>query len=62
MMQLHLQKNMIEILSKGIDIDIPENYFPNDDPTAQPLNTWRSHTHLLFSNWLNYYVYQANTI
>lgn len=45
-------------LAKGIDIDIPENYFPNDDPTQEPLNTWRSHTHLLFSNWLNYYVYQ----
>jgi len=45
-------------LSKGINIDIPENYFPNDDPTGRPLNTWRSHTHLLFSNWLNYYVYQ----
>lgn len=45
-------------MNKGIDIDIPENYFPNDDPGQQPLNTWRSHTHLLFSNWLNYYVYQ----
>ncbi len=45
-------------LAKGIDINIPENYFPNDDPTQEPLNTWRSHTHLLFSNWLNYYVYQ----
>ncbi|MDQ0176447.1 homoserine O-acetyltransferase MetA [Bacillus chungangensis] len=45
-------------LQKGLDIHIPENYFPNDDPTQQPLNKWRSHTHLLFSNWLNYYVYQ----
>lgn len=45
-------------VAKGIEIDVPENYFPNDDPTQQPLNTWRSHTHLLFSNWLNYYVYQ----
>ncbi|WP_313894626.1 homoserine O-succinyltransferase [Psychrobacillus sp.] len=45
-------------VDKGIEIDVPENYFPNDDPTQQPLNTWRSHTHLLFSNWLNYYVYQ----
>ena len=45
-------------LAKGIDINVPENYFPNDDPTKKPLNTWRSHTHLLFSNWLNYYVYQ----
>lgn len=45
-------------LKKGIEIDMPVNYFPQDDPTKKPLNTWRSHTHLLFSNWLNYYVYQ----
>jgi len=45
-------------LEKGMDIDIPENYFPNDDAKKRPLNIWRSHTHLLFSNWLNYYVYQ----
>jgi len=45
-------------LNKGVDVKIPANYFPNDDPTSEPLNTWRSHTHLLFSNWLNYYVYQ----
>lgn len=46
-------------VNKGLDIDIPVNYFPNDDVNDRPLNTWRSHTHLLFSNWLNYYVYQA---
>ena len=45
-------------IEKGMDIDVPENYFPNDDPTQKPINSWRSHTHLLFSNWLNYYVYQ----
>lgn len=45
-------------LKKGIDIAPPENYFPNNDTTRKPMNTWRSHTHLLFSNWLNYYVYQ----
>lgn len=45
-------------VNKGIAVNVPENYFPNDDPTKEPLNTWRSHTHLLFSNWLNYYVYQ----
>jgi len=45
-------------LAKGLDIHMPENYFPNDDVTKEPLNTWRAHTHLLFSNWLNYYVYQ----
>jgi homoserine O-succinyltransferase/O-acetyltransferase len=45
-------------LAKGLPIHIPESYFPNDDPTKQPLNTWRSHANLLFVNWLNYYVYQ----
>ncbi|WJY27878.1 homoserine O-acetyltransferase MetA [Sporosarcina trichiuri] len=45
-------------IAKGLDIDMPLHYFPNDDPDQTPLNTWRSHTHLLFSNWLNYYVYQ----
>lgn len=45
-------------LQKGVDIEPPANYFPNNDPSQEPLNTWRSHTHLLFSNWLNYYVYQ----
>ncbi|MFF2752885.1 homoserine O-succinyltransferase [Psychrobacillus sp. NPDC058041] len=45
-------------VNKGLEIDVPKNYFPDDDPTKQPINSWRSHTHLLFSNWLNYYVYQ----
>ncbi|MBY0122679.1 homoserine O-succinyltransferase [Bacillus sp. S/N-304-OC-R1] len=45
-------------VQKGLDIHVPEHYFPNDDPSKQPLNRWRSHAHLLFSNWLNYYVYQ----
>jgi len=45
-------------LDKGLNIDMPKNYFPNNDIGKRPLNTWRSHTHLLFSNWLNYYVYQ----
>jgi homoserine O-succinyltransferase/O-acetyltransferase len=45
-------------LEKGLEIHIPENYFPNNDPVQPPINRWRSHGHLLFSNWLNYYVYQ----
>jgi len=45
-------------IDKGVDIEIPQHYFPGDDANRRPLNTWRSHTHLLFSNWLNYYVYQ----
>ena len=43
----------------GLDIAVPENYFPNDDPTQPPLVRWRGHAHLLFSNWLNYFVYQT---
>jgi homoserine O-succinyltransferase len=46
-------------VEKGIDIDIPENYFPNNNPETKPLHLWKSHCSLLFSNWLNYYVYQA---
>ncbi|GKV69480.1 homoserine O-succinyltransferase [Sporosarcina sp. NCCP-2716] len=45
-------------IAKGFDIAIPLHYYPEDDPSLDPPNTWRSHTHLLFSNWLNYYVYQ----
>ncbi len=43
---------------KGLDIAIPQNYYPGDDPSHPPVNRWRAHANLLFSNWLNYYVYQ----
>uniref|UniRef100_A0A7C4Q9A9 Homoserine O-acetyltransferase n=1 Tax=Bellilinea caldifistulae TaxID=360411 RepID=A0A7C4Q9A9_9CHLR len=42
----------------GLPIQIPENYYPNDDPTCPPVVRWRAHSSLLFANWLNYYVYQ----
>jgi homoserine O-succinyltransferase/O-acetyltransferase len=45
-------------VQKGLNIRVPEHYFPNDDPSLEPVNRWRSHGHLFFSNWLNYYVYQ----
>lgn len=45
-------------VAKGLDIKVPANYYPGDDPGATPLVTWRSHAFLLYSNWLNYYVYQ----
>lgn len=45
-------------LEKGLDIDIPKNYYPNDDITQIPKVTWRAHANLLFANWLNYFVYQ----
>ena len=44
--------------TKGLDIAMPENYFPNNDPSKTPVNKWKGHGNLLFSNWLNYYVYQ----
>ena len=44
--------------AKGLDIDLPYNYFPGDNPSVKPPNVWRGHANLLFSNWLNYFVYQ----
>ncbi|MCD7784389.1 MAG: homoserine O-succinyltransferase [Oscillospiraceae bacterium] len=44
---------------KGLDIQVPKNYFPHDDPTQPPMVKWRAHANLLFSNWLNYFVYQT---
>ena len=43
----------------GLPIQVPANYFPGDDDTADPIVRWRSHANLLFSNWLNYFVYQT---
>lgn len=45
-------------LEKGLPIEMPKNYYRNNDPGQGPLVTWRGHGHLFFSNWLNYYVYQ----
>lgn len=45
-------------VAKGLVVDLPLHYYPNDDPSKTPVSTWRSHANLLFSNWLNYYVYQ----
>jgi homoserine O-succinyltransferase len=45
-------------IAKGLDIKIPKNYFKDDDPKKAPVVKWRGHGHLLFCNWLNYYVYQ----
>lgn len=54
-----LAKEYFRDKDKGLDIKVPENYFPNDDPTKAPAVTWRAHANLLFSNWLNYFVYQT---
>ena len=46
-------------VEKGLNIHVPENYYPDNDPHQKPTVKWRSHAHLLYSNWLNYYVYQS---
>lgn len=46
-------------LAKGIDPSVPKHYFPNDDPSQEPRCTWRAAGQLIYTNWLNYYVYQA---
>jgi Homoserine trans-succinylase len=55
---LTLQKEYERDRAAGLPIEVPVNYYPNDDPTQPPLDCWRSHAHLLFANWINYYVYQ----
>lgn len=54
-----LKNEYLRDKNQGLEIEIPENYFPNDDETKEPMCTWRSGANLLYSNWLNYYVYQT---
>ena len=56
--QLTLKHEYDRDVAKGMDIKKPHHYFPNDDPAQPPVVSWRGHAHLLFANWLNYYVYQ----
>ena len=55
---LTLKEEYDRDIAKGLSIALPKDYFPNNDPTQPPIHKWRSHTSLLFQNWLNYYVYQ----
>ena len=54
-----LEKEYLRDKNQGLPIHVPENYYPNDDDTCEPIVRWRSHANLLFSNWLNYFVYQT---
>jgi len=53
-----LKTEYLRDVGRGLDIRKPRNYFPGDDPESLPLVTWRAHAHLLFNNWINYFVYQ----
>ena len=46
-------------VAKGLPIKVPVNYFPDDDPSREPIVSWRAHANLLYCNWLNYFVYQT---
>lgn len=56
--RLTLHKEYMRDKNQGLPIDVPVNYYPNDDCTKKPRLQWRSHGNILYSNWLNYYVYQ----
>lgn len=57
--RMTLDKEYKRDLDKGINPSVPVNYYPDNDPQKRPLLLWRSHANTLYSNWLNYYVYQA---
>ena len=54
-----LKKEYLRDVAAGVDIQLPANYFPDDDPSQPPIVRWRSCAHLLYGNWLNYCVYQT---
>lgn len=53
-----LKNEYLRDLAAGMNPEIPKNYFPDDDPEREPVVTWRGHANLIYSNWLNYFVYQ----
>lgn len=57
--RMTLDKEYKRDLEKGIEISLPKNYYPDDDASQKPNLQWRSHGNALYSNWLNYYVYQT---
>jgi homoserine O-succinyltransferase len=54
-----LKREYLRDKDAGLEIDVPKNYFPDDDDTKEPIVRWRSCANLLYSNWLNYFVYQT---
>ena len=54
-----LAKEYFRDKEQGLPIELPKNYFPDDDDSKAPVMSWRAHANLLYSNWLNYFVYQT---
>ncbi len=57
--RMTLHNEYVRDKEKGLDIEVPRNYYPEDNPTLRPRLQWRSHSNNLYTNWLNYYVYQT---
>ena len=56
--RITLEKEYLRDKHKGLDIQLPKNYFPGDNCEERPLLMWRAHANTLYTNWINYYVYQ----
>ncbi len=57
--RMTLDKEYKRDVGKGLDPEIPKDYYPDDDPTREPILSWRGHANTLYTNWVNYYVYQV---
>lgn len=57
--RMTLHNEYVRDKEKGLPITVPKNYYPDDDPTQRPMLSWRAHSNNLYTNWLNYYVYQV---
>lgn len=57
--RMTLDKEYKRDKAKNLPIDIPDNYYPDDNPENKPVMTWRAHSNAIYTNWLNYYVYQV---
>ena len=54
-----LEKEYLRDKNQGLPIQVPDNYYPGNDDSKPPIVRWRGHANLLYSNWLNYFVYQT---
>ncbi len=57
--RISLDKEYKRDINKGLEIDLPKNYYPSDQPESRPNLVWRAHANAMYTNWLNYYVYQV---
>lgn len=57
--RISLDKEYKRDIAKGLEIELPKNYYPNDQPESRPELVWRAHANAMYTNWLNYYVYQV---